>query len=114
MRQRIDREATAEEAATLWTAADILMGLRFARGFVNQLLRGVTNMRESDTYQAIVEEGRLEEARRIILDVGAERFGEPSQDIQGVIGRIVDIDRLRRLHRHLLKAADWQELLAAT
>ena len=68
MRQRIDHEATAEEAATLWTAADVLMGLRYSRELVSELLRGVQNMKESVTYQAIVEEGvekgRLEEHAR--------------------------------------------------
>ncbi len=34
MRQRIDHEATAEEAATLWTAANVLIGLRYSRELV--------------------------------------------------------------------------------
>jgi hypothetical protein len=118
MRQRIDQEATAEEAATLWTAADVLMGLRYSRELVGELLRGVQNMKESVTYQAIVEEGvekgRLEATRQMLLDVGTERLGEPSEDVERAIGRIADLERLRRLGRRLMHVATWQELLAAT
>ena len=71
-------------------------------------------MKESVTYQAIVEEGMLEESRQVLLELGAQRFGEPSQDIQRAIGRIADLDHLRRLRRHLPQAGTWQELLPAT
>jgi hypothetical protein len=60
MGERFRREATFEEAGKLWTAADVLMGLRFPRESVAELLRGVHGMKESDTYQAILEEGRAE------------------------------------------------------
>ena len=57
MDERIRAEATADEAGTLWTAADVLMGLRYSRQLVAQLLQGVHGMKESVTYQAILEEG---------------------------------------------------------
>ena len=75
-------------------------------------------MKESVTYQAIVEEGvekgRLEEARQMLLDLGTERLGEPSEDVERAIGRIADLERLRRLGRRLMHVATWQELLAAS
>ncbi len=79
-------------------------------------------MKESVTYQAIVEEGvekgiekgRLEEARQMLLDLGTERLGEPSEDVERAIGRLTDLERLRQLGRRLLHVATWQELLAAT
>ena len=117
MRERIDQEATAEEAATLWTAADVLMGLRYSKELVGHLLRGVHKMKESVTYQAIVEEGvekgRLEEARQMLLDVGTERLGEASEEIAQAIGHIADLERLRRLRRRLLHVATWEEILSA-
>ena len=64
MDDRFRREATADEAGKLWTATDVLMGLRYPREMVAELLRGVHGMKESVTYQAILDEGRAEgEAR---------------------------------------------------
>jgi hypothetical protein len=40
--------------------------------------KALLNMRESVTYQAILEEGRLEEARKMLLLQGRDRLGEPS------------------------------------
>ena len=69
MDERIRAEAAPDEARTLWTTADVLMGMRCPRPLVTQLLQGVHGMRilgmkvhgieESETYQAIVEEGEI-------------------------------------------------------
>lgn len=65
MKQRFDREAP-NQAKELWSAAYILMGLRYERAMLQSLLRGVMNMKESVRYQAILEEGetkgKVEEA----------------------------------------------------
>jgi hypothetical protein len=122
MQERFERETSAEEAATLWTATDVLMGLRYPKDFVSQLLRGVQNMKESVTYQAIVEEGvekgiekgMLVEARRTLLELGAERFGEPDEELERVISQIADLEHLHRLVRRILRVSNWQELLAST
>jgi hypothetical protein len=63
-------------------------------------------MKESVTYQAIVEEGvekgRLEEARQALLDDGAQRLGKPSDDIDRAIVDIEDdaqvVLHARRIH----------------
>src|SRR3984957_18836364 len=92
MKQRFDREAPSR-AKELWSAAYILMGLRYERAMAKALLRGVLNMKESVTYQAILEEGEVigvakgeakgkaEEARKMLLLQGHDRFGEPSAKI---------------------------------
>ena len=64
MDDRIRAEATPAEAGTPWTTADVLMGMRYPRQLVTELLQGVHGMRihgieESVTYQAIVEEGEI-------------------------------------------------------
>src|SRR5580693_2113902 len=56
MKQRFDHEAPSQ-AKELWSATYILMGLRYESAMVQSLLRGVVNMKESSTYQAILEEG---------------------------------------------------------
>jgi len=50
----------------LWTATYVLMGLKYPSAFTEQLLRGVRQMKESVTYQAILAEG--------VRDVIANRF----------------------------------------
>ena len=57
IRRRLDREVPPPVASELWSATSILMGLRYNKPDVETLLRGVRQMRESVTYQAIVEEG---------------------------------------------------------
>jgi hypothetical protein len=115
MQQRIDQEATPDEAGTLWTATDVLMGLRYPRTLVEQLLQGVHGMKESVTYQAIVEEGKIEgkiEARQeVLLELGQKRFGAPDKSTELAVRAITDLERLKHLSERLLEASTWQELL---
>ena len=81
-------------------------------------------MRESSTYRAIVEEGRLEgleqgrqegatEAlRKVLLELGSDRFGEPSRRVQRTLTKITDANRLEALIRRLNTVESWQTLLA--
>jgi predicted transposase YdaD len=60
-----------------------------------QLFRGVVSMKESSTYQAILEEGRLEgrnqgavaEARRVLRLLGDEAYGPPEAQTAALIER---------------------------
>lgn len=129
MDERVEREATIDQSATLWTSTYILMGLRYPREFASQLLKGVRAMKESVTYQAILEEGeakgqakgeakgeikgRLQEARKLLLRVGQKRFGLPAEATCAAIEAIADLERLERLHESLQQVAGWDELLAA-
>ncbi len=113
MADRIDREATPEEAGTLWTATEVLMGLRYSGDLVNQLLRGVFRMKESVTYQAIVREGEVKALQAMLLRQGAKRFGAADEMVETTIREIVDVDRLEKLTERLLDASNWQDLLAS-
>jgi hypothetical protein len=114
MKQRFDREAPSQ-AKELWSAAYILMGLRYESAMVQSLLRGVVNMKESVTYQAILEEGeaigKAEEARRVLLLLGREQFGEPSAKIVALLDAVTDLGRLEALAIRLLHVKTWEELL---
>ncbi len=57
MDERIEHEATPSEAEELRAAAFILTGLRHPREVVRTLFQGVHGMKESSTYQAILDEG---------------------------------------------------------
>jgi predicted transposase YdaD len=117
-------------AAELWTATKVLMGLRYDKLFTDQLLRGVRAMKESVTYQAIVEEGvqkglqkglqkghhegEVREARKLLLRMGTERYNAPPspQELQE-LNAILDVGTLEDM---VLRAPDvngWSELLAS-
>jgi predicted transposase YdaD len=112
MEERISREATPDEAGLLWTTALVLLGLRCSRQKVSTLMKGVRGMRESTTYMAIIEEGRMEEARTIVLRQGTKRFGPPSTAVRTSIEAITGIERLETLADRLLDVENWEELLA--
>ena len=119
MARRIDREADIPAAKSLWTATYVLMGLEFTAEVSNQLLRGVRSMKESATYQAILQEGLekglekgREEALEILLSQGTRRFGKPPAKTRKMIGQITDREVLKSLALRLLEVDNWTELLA--
>jgi hypothetical protein len=116
MKRRFDRELPPRQAAELWSAAYILMGLRYEPALVQRLLQGVKTMKESATYQAIIEEGEAKgeakEARKILLLLGRRHLGEPPADATAVLDALTDVQALEELTLRLEKANSWQELLA--
>jgi predicted transposase YdaD len=119
LRERIEAEAPAEQAPILLTAAYVLMGLRFSHERAVELFQGVRKMRDSTTYQAILDEGRAEglsegradEARKLLLRLGRKHLGEPGTTIEAAVRAINDLDRLELLAERITEVADWQELL---
>jgi hypothetical protein len=84
---------------------------RYRRELVAQLLQGVQSMKESVTYQAIVEEGKVEARQEVLLELGQKRFGPPNKTTESVVRAIRDLERLKQLSDRLLEASSWQELL---
>lgn len=111
---------------SLFTAATrFLLGLRYDEEQILQwIAQDMSWIRESSLYQIAVAEGReegrdegrelgqLEEARRLVLELGAERLGPPEQEAVHAIGRLDDHEELKRLVRNSFTASSWQELLA--
>ncbi len=113
MTQRITDEAPRPEAARLLTASYILTGLRVPPDILQHLFQGTAAMRESSTYQAILNQGRVEEARNILLRLGRlRRFGEPDPTELAALTAISDTERLEAMADRILTAASWQDLLA--
>lgn len=132
--QRIESEALPEQVPILLTASFVLMGLRSSYDRAIQLFQGVRKMRDSTTYQAILDEGRaegeikglikgreegltmgqLEEARQLLLRLGRKRFGPPEQTVEEAIRKINDLHILELLIERLLDVASWQDLLRTT
>jgi predicted transposase YdaD len=80
-------------------------------------------MRESVTYQAILDEGRAEgradgraegraaEARALLALLGEQKFGPPDARARAALEAIGDAERLEALARRLLAATSWDDLL---
>jgi hypothetical protein len=108
---RLEREAEPGQKKLLLTAAFVLTGLRVKRKQALQVFAGVHAMRESDTFLAILDEGREIEARRVIRLLGSDTLGEPDEPTVTRLEGITDIERLERIIRRSGKAASWQDLL---
>jgi len=76
-------------------------------------------MKESVTYQAIVEEGvekgRVQEARKLLLRIGTDQFGDPPNPKQlQEMEAITDVTRLEDLGVRVSHVENWSELLASS
>jgi predicted transposase YdaD len=128
--ERLVTETNPEQAATLWTATRVLMGLRFPKEQVNELTRevsamilGIRGIEESSVYQDIFAkgeargeakgraEGRVDQAREALLLVGSKKLGEPDENVRMRIESIEDDVRLNSLLRRIFDVATWDELL---
>jgi predicted transposase YdaD len=77
-------------------------------------------MKESTTYQAILQEGlkegeqkgEVKEARKLLLEWGSELLGQPNARTQARLAKIDDLERLEALFKRLRTVASWQTLLA--
>ena len=114
--ERVAREAAPEVVPELLSAAFILTGLRVPRPQGADLFRRVRAMRESSTYQIILDEGReegaLRKVRKILLRQGRRKFGPPDAAAEATVQGIADLDRLERMSDRLFDATSWPDLLA--
>jgi predicted transposase YdaD len=114
----------------LWAATLLLMGIRYDAAEATQLLRGVTRLRESTTYQMILEEGiekgreegrekgraegEIAGMRRAVLHLGTRRFGAPPPATAARLESLTDPATVQRLIDGVLTADSWDELLTDT
>lgn len=138
MEARVEEEAP-ESRNEFWTATWLLLGLRYNAEVAKQLLRGVVGMKESSTYQYMMEEGRAEgrikgiqegrqegiqegkqeglqegktnEARRMLVLLGRKRLGELDAQTMVQLEAIFSSEELERLALRLFEVESWQELL---
>lgn len=117
---RLQGTHKTEYREELWTATYLLSGLRFEQEESNELLKGVVaQMRESSTYQAILEEGhakgrelgKQEGERNALILVAKRRLGMPDTTIQGILDH-ASLERLQAWLERVTEVESWQELLA--
>jgi hypothetical protein len=68
-------------------------------------------MRESDTYQYILEEGATSEVRKMLLLQGELLWGPPDATVRATLEGITELERLERMGVRVIRASGWQELL---
>jgi predicted transposase YdaD len=116
MEERIGAESAPAEAADLWTATLVLLGLNYSAEFAAHVLRGVRAMKESVTYQTILAEGKaegkIEGLRDLLLHLAGKRFGKVDPMLRGWVQSLADRDYLTRLIERVYEAADWNDLLS--
>jgi predicted transposase YdaD len=114
--ERIEREASRDEAAVLWMATSMLLGLTHPKESLKTFLQGIGHMKESAMYELILEEGlekgKIEEARQVVRRLGERRLGPMSPAIQARIEAISDLGRLHSLQDRVLEVSSWDELMA--
>ena len=119
--ERIDAEAPPGQGPILLTASFVLTGLRVSRQRVLELFQEVRKMRDSTSYQAILDEGRaegeikgraegltmgqVEEARQLLLRLGRKRLGSPEPSVEETVRAIDGLPRLELLLERLLDVA---------
>jgi len=72
-------------------------------------------MKESSTYQAIVEEGiaegALKEARKLLFQLGTKQLGQPNARTLAALAKIIDLERIEALLYRLVTPNSWRALL---
>ena len=131
MDERLHAEAAPEVRKDLLADAYVLLGLRQTPENVAQLFRGVPGMRESSTYQAIIEEGRelghregrqegrqegrheghVEEARKALILAASPRLGEPDAAVRARIDREDSLGLVEDWLRRVTLVEYWRELI---
>lgn len=112
--QQIARIEDIDERRNILSCADILAGLRFEKDLIRQLFREDI-MKESVTYQAILEEGRQEGRKEgevlLILRLIGRRLGRVDPQMQERIQRL-SIPQLEELGEALLDFSEATDLVA--
>ena len=115
--QRLCEETQAPQRGDLMDSMFVLTGLRFPPDIATPWFQGVTEMRESLTYQAILEEGaekgREEGLRDAVLRAGRHRFGPPTPKVRAALKKEQQIDRLEEMLDRMFDVKTWDALLKA-
>jgi predicted transposase YdaD len=133
--RRLEQEASPAQAAMLWNATKVMMGLRHPKEQIEALIEGVSAMlfgingiEESSIYQDILQKGEargrvegeargrvqglIEEARANLLRLGRRKLGQPAEHVEAELAAIGDLVRLHDLIDRILDATSWDELLS--
>lgn len=114
------RHPTRDEGE-IWVSLYLLIGGHFHdKQLANKLLKGIQTMRDSVTYQAILDEGReegrqegqIQLAHKTLLRLGTRRFHEPTEEIRLRIEALTNLEKLQNLLDRVIEVQSWEELFA--
>lgn len=80
-----------------------------ARGMVLGIARGKAEAKLEGKLEAKLE-GKLEAARELLLAIGTKRFGPPDSETRTVLESIADYARLKTLWERVMDVSTWAEL----
>jgi predicted transposase YdaD len=103
-------DETPADLPKMLAAAYVLAGLRLAKAQTDRLFRGIPGMQDSTTYQGILDdgrEGRLDEARKLLVRLARKRFNCPNAEGEATLAAITDLEKLERLGVALMVARSW-------
>jgi len=113
--ERVNRETSSiEEANRLLSCGFILLGLRYDKAVSHSLFQGVQKMRESSTYQGILDEGRAEERaarQEDLIAILRQRFGVLPPQVENQVRATTDTDKLRNAFLQVLQIAKPTDLV---
>lgn len=117
VQERLAAECTTESTDRLLNWTYNLLGLHFTADEVKGILRRATSMlsdvlKDSMTFQATLEEGRVDGLQKALLDLGTDKFGPPSEAERAGLTATNDYHHLRRMTRAVLRVNSWNELFA--
>ena len=129
---RLERETTPEQAAALWGATRILMGLRYEEEQVDAIIEGVSAMlfgirgiEESSVYQGILRRGeakgraegrargRCRAGEGGLAAPGPQEVRPPDERVQAELSVLGDLERLNKLIDRILDVSSWDDLLGS-
>ena len=119
---RLMAETSPENAAIMMVRTLFLAGMRMDPEHVEELKRGLRTMnilKESSFSRPYFEEGekvgakrgQIAGAKKILIDLGQDRFGRLDKATRAKIKSIDDLERLEALSKKTLKVASWADLL---
>jgi hypothetical protein len=115
---RFIAETSPENAAIMMVRALFLAGMRMDPEHVEELKRGLRTMnilKESSFSRPYFEEGekrgQIAEAKKIVIELGQDRFGRLNKATRAKIKSIDDLERLEALIKKTQKATSWADLL---
>jgi hypothetical protein len=108
--ERLQKDASEERLKALMVSALLLTGLIVKPDVALQLFKGFSAMRESSTFMAILEEGRVMHARKILRKLGEKFLGPANEATVNRLESIGDVEQLDTLTERVVDVSSWEEL----
>jgi hypothetical protein len=109
----IDRaqEEAEDELGELLTATVILASIHHEPAAAREVIRHVLNMRELPGYKFILNEGAIYHGHDLILKLGRQQLGDPTEKQVAKLKSIEDLERLDRMVFKVHATKSWDALL---